>query len=61
MKRFCLLLAVLLTACANDPYRNIYNNIKHRNEAMQSPIKRVISPIPSYDDYKEELERHTAD
>lgn len=61
MKRFGLLLALLLTACTSDPYRNVYNNIKHRNEAMQSPIRRVITPIPSYDDYKEELERHTAD
>lgn len=58
MKHCCLWLPLLLTACASDPYRNVYENIKHRNEAMKSPIKRVISPVPSYDAYKKERERH---
>ena len=61
MKPFYLLLPVLLTACASDPYRNAYENIKHRNEAMKSPVKRVISPIPSYDAYKKERENHEQD
>lgn len=61
MKHFYLLLTILLAACANDPYRNVYENIKRRNEAMKSPIERVISPTPSYDAYKKERERQEQD
>ena len=55
MQRLLLPISVLLlTACGEDPYRNLYNGINSNSEARRSPTERAVSPAPSYDSYKKE-------
>jgi hypothetical protein len=55
MKRILFLLIVLfLTACGEDPYRNLYEGIKSNNDAKRTPTERANQPAPSYDSYKKE-------
>ena len=54
--RYILLFALLLTACAEDPYRNLYEGIKGNNEAKRTPNERATAPAPGYDSYKKERE-----
>ncbi len=52
------ILAVLaLTACGEDPARNMYEGIRGHNDARRTPNERAISPSPSYDSYKKEREQ----
>lgn len=61
MKLFhLLLLALLLTACS-DPSRNLYEGIRNNNDARRSPAERAMKPMPSYDEYKKELEGKTGE
>ena len=46
-----LLTVLLLTACGDDPYRNLYNGIRDSNDAKRSPNERAVAPAPSYDNY----------
>lgn len=56
--RWYLLAIVILTGCADNPYRAIYEGIKQQQEAQKSPRERTLStPLPSYDAYRDELER----
>jgi len=58
MKRSLLILVALwLTACANDPYRNLYEGVRNNNEAKRTPSERAAKPTPSYDAYKKEREK----
>lgn len=62
MKHLLILLAgLLLAACTGDPYQGMYERIKSRNDSMKSPVERAISPIPSYDSYKNEREQQRQD
>ena len=55
MKRLLLMSTVmLLTACADDPYRNLYDGITSNNDAKRSPTERAAAPAPSYDNYRKE-------
>lgn len=55
MKRILFLMFVLLlTACGEDPYRNLYEGIKSNNDAKRTPTERATTPAPSYDEYKKE-------
>ena len=57
MKKTLLLLLLqgaLLTACADDPYRAVYEGIKVENEAKKTPQEREMSPVPGYDAFKKE-------
>lgn len=56
MKYILLLTVLLLTACAEDPYRNLYEGIKGNNEAKRTPDERAASPLPDFDSYKKERE-----
>lgn len=58
MKRFLLLSALLLSACA-DPARNLYEGIKASNDAKRTPQERAMTPAPSYDAYKKERDSKT--
>ena len=52
-----LFIALLLTACGEDPYRNLYNGINSNNAAKKTPNERAVSPTPGYDEYKKEREQ----
>lgn len=54
---FFLSTALLLTACAEDPYRNMHAGIKGSNDAKRTPNERVVAPTPGYDEYKKEREQ----
>ncbi|MBU0621641.1 MAG: hypothetical protein KJ795_07325 [Gammaproteobacteria bacterium] len=53
---FAILAALALTACA-DPARNLYDGIKANNDAKRSPNERAMTPAPTYDQYKKEIEK----
>lgn len=51
-------LLALLTGCAEDPFRAVYDGVKNRNEALKTPSDRAMSsPAPSYDAYRKEREQ----
>jgi hypothetical protein len=53
-----IILAGLLLAACSDPYRNLYQGVKMRNEMGKTPEERATSPQqPSYDQYKKEREQ----
>ncbi len=56
MKYLLILVAALLLAACSDPYRNLYEGIQTNNDAKRSPTERAVSPAPSYDEYKKEVE-----
>lgn len=51
------LLCLILSGCGSDPYRGVYEAVKSRNESMQSPTERSVTPTPSYDTYQKEREK----
>lgn len=51
------LTALLLAACANDPYQGIYEGIKGNSDAKRTPNERAMTPAPSYEEYKKEREQ----
>ena len=54
----CLATIIVLTGCAQNPYRAVYEGIRNQQEALKSPSERTLSPpLPSYDSYHNELER----
>ena len=53
----CALLAAMLLAACDDPYRSLYDGIKNRNESKRTPLERANSPVPSYDQYKRERDQ----
>jgi hypothetical protein len=55
MKRLLSMsIVMLLAACGDDPYRNLYNGISSNNDAKRSAAERAAAPAPSYDSYKKE-------
>lgn len=56
MKYLIILSAALLLAACSDPYRNLYDGIQSNKDAKRSPTERAVSPAPSYDEYKKEVE-----
>jgi hypothetical protein len=48
--------AISLTACSSNISQGIYESIKAQNDAKRSPQERVMTPAPSYDEYKKERE-----
>ena len=51
-----ILAALVLTACA-DPARNLYDGIQANNDAKRSPSERAMTPAPTYDQYRKEIEK----
>ncbi len=49
--------ALSLAACGSDPFRDIYEGIKSRNDAQRTPTERAVSPTPTYDEYRKEREQ----
>ncbi len=49
------MLSLLLVGCAN-PARNLYEGIKGNHDAKRTPMERAVSPTPSYNEYKKQLE-----
>lgn len=56
MKMLWILSGLMLVGCA-DPARNLYEGIKANNDAKRTPNEQAVTPTPSYDTYKKELER----
>lgn len=62
MKNFVkIIFALLLSGCANDPYRRVYETINNRENGFKSPAERSLSFTPNYGTYKREREllRHS--
>ncbi|MFA6119949.1 MAG: hypothetical protein WCT35_09065 [Sideroxydans sp.] len=56
MKLLWTFSALVLVGCA-DPARNLYEGIKASNDAKRTPNEQAVTPAPSYDTYKNELEK----
>lgn len=50
-----------LTACSDDPYRDMYEGIRQQRDAEHAPRERAMKPSPSYDKYKREREEKHRD
>jgi hypothetical protein len=48
---------LLISGCASDPYRRVYETIRNREDGFKSPAERAMTPTPNYGTYRNERDQ----